>query len=209
MVDASTFGLFTLASLAILAIPGPAVIYVLTRAVAQGRSAGFVSVLGVETGTLAYALAAAAGLTALIAASEVGFTVVKFAGAGYLIYLGIRKLRERPSSIDVPSAGRTRMYVDGLVVQVLNPKIAVFFLAFLPQFVDAGSGSTALQILLLGVWFTVLAILSDGLYVLLAGGLSGWLRRSVSAPRRLARASGAIYIGLGLAALSGSRPATA
>jgi threonine/homoserine/homoserine lactone efflux protein len=204
MPAASTLLLFAVASLALLAVPGPAVFYVVTRSVTQGRSAGLVSVLGVETGTFAYAVAAAAGLTGLIAASETGFTIVRFAGAAYLVYLGVRRLLERgdggPAS--APSA-RSRLFLRGLLVQLLNPKIAVFFLAFLPQFVDPDRGSVVAQSLLLGTLFTVLAVLSDGAYVLLAGAVGGRLRRGGGA-RRLARLSGGVYIGLGVtAALSG------
>jgi threonine/homoserine/homoserine lactone efflux protein len=206
MPDASTLLLFVGASFALLAIPGPAVIYVLTRSLDQGRTAGLVSVLGVETGTFAYALAAAVGLTGLIAASEVGFTIVKYAGAAYLVYLGVRKLLSREELEDAPPAPRSRLYLNGLLVQLLNPKIAIFFLAFLPQFVDRSEGSIAPQILLLGSIFTVLAIVSDGAYVLLAGAVGGWLRGSRRARRALAKVSGGIYIGLGVsAALSGSR----
>jgi threonine/homoserine/homoserine lactone efflux protein len=200
----STLLLFAVASLALLAVPGPAVFYVVTRSVAQGRSAGLVSVLGVETGTFAYAGAAAAGLTGLIAASETGFTIVRFAGAAYLVYLGVRRLLERGDGdgAAAPSA-RSRLFLRGLLVQLLNPKIAVFFLAFLPQFVDPDRGSIVAQSLLLGTLFTVLAMLSDGAYVLLAGAVGRRLRRGDGA-RRLARLSGGIYIGLGVtAALSG------
>jgi threonine/homoserine/homoserine lactone efflux protein len=204
MPAASTLLLFAVASLALLAVPGPAVFYLVTRSVTQGRSAGLVSVLGVETGTFAYAVAAAAGLTGLIAASETGFAIVRFAGAAYLVYLGIRRLLERGDRDDAsaPSA-RSRLFLRGLVVQLLNPKIAVFFLAFLPQFVDPDRGSVVAQSLLLGALFTVLAMLSDGAYVLLAGAVGGRLRRGGGA-RRLARLSGGVYIGLGItAALSG------
>ena len=200
MPDASTLLLFTAASLALLAIPGPAVIYVVTRSFGQGRSAGIVSVLGAETGTFAYALAAAVGLTGLIAASEAGFTVVKYAGAAYLVYLGVRKLLEPEHLRSAESSGRSGLYLRGLLVQLLNPKIAVFFLAFLPQFVDDGHGPIALQILVLGTLFTLLAILSDGAYVLLAGAVGRWLRTGRRARRRLARFSGSVYIGLGLTA---------
>jgi threonine/homoserine/homoserine lactone efflux protein len=209
--DPSTLLLFVGASLALLAIPGPAVIYVVTRSLDQGRAAGIVSVLGVETGTFAYALAAAAGLTGLIAASEVGFTVVKYAGAAYLVYLGVRKLLERDEPQEASSSARSGLYLRGMVVQLLNPKIAIFFLAFLPQFVDSSGGPVALQILVLGTIFTLLAVLSDGAYVLLAAAVGGWLRTGLRARRRLAKLSGGVYIGLGVsAALSGTghaRPA--
>jgi threonine/homoserine/homoserine lactone efflux protein len=212
MPAGSTLLLFAGASLALLAIPGPAVIYVVTRSLDQGRAAGIVSMLGVETGTFAYALAAAAGLTGLIAASETGFTVVRYAGAAYLLYLGVRKLRERDQPETTLLSARSRLYLKGLLVQLLNPKIAIFFLAFLPQFVDSSRGPIAVQTLVLGTVFTVLAVLSDGAYVLLAGAVGRWLRTGRHAGRRLARLSGGVYIGLGVsAALSGtghSKPAS-
>ena len=204
MPDPSTLLLFTGASLALLAVPGPAVIYVVTRSLDQGHRAGLVSVLGVETGTFAYALAAAAGLTGLIAASEIGFTIVKYAGAAYLVYLGVRKLLERDEPQEAVPAASSRLFLRGLLVQLLNPKIAIFFLAFLPQFVDSSGGPVALQILVLGTLFTLLAVLSDGAYVLLAGAVGRWLRGGRRARRTLARLSGGVYVGLGVsAALSG------
>jgi threonine/homoserine/homoserine lactone efflux protein len=209
MPEGSTLLLFAGASLALLAIPGPAVIYVVTRSLDQGRTAGMVSMLGVETGTFAYALAAAAGLTGLIAASVTAFTVVKYAGAAYLVYLGVRKLLERPEKTqpEVLVTGRSRLFLKGALVQLLNPKIAIFFVAFLPQFVHSSRGPVAVQILVLGTIFTLLAILSDGAYVLLAGAVGSWLRTGRRARSWLARFSGGVYIGLGLtAALSGSRP---
>jgi threonine/homoserine/homoserine lactone efflux protein len=209
MPDGSTLLLFAGASLALLALPGPAVIYVVTRSLDQGRTAGMVSMLGVETGTFAYALAAAAGLTGLIAASVTAFTVVKYVGAAYLVYLGVRKLLERPEEEqpEVLVSGRSRLFLKGALVQLLNPKIAIFFVAFLPQFVHSSRGPVAVQILVLGTIFTVLAILSDGAYVLLAGAVGSWLRTGRRARSWLARFSGGVYIGLGLtAALSGSRP---
>jgi threonine/homoserine/homoserine lactone efflux protein len=207
MPDGSTLLLFAGASLALLAIPGPAVIYVVTRSIEHGRTAGMVSMLGVETGTFAYALAAAAGLSGLIAASVTAFTVVKYAGAAYLLYLGVRKLLERDQPQDALPSGRSQLFLKGALVQVLNPKIAIFFVAFLPQFVHSSRGPVAVQILVLGTIFTLLAVLGDGAYVLLGGAVSGWLRTGRSARSRLAKLSGGVYIGLGLtAALSGSRP---
>ena len=207
MPDGSSLLLFAGASLALLAIPGPAVIYVVTRSIEHGRTAGMVSMLGVETGTFAYALAAAAGLSGLIAASVTAFTVVKYAGAAYLLYLGVRKLLERDQPRDALPSGRSQLFLKGALVQLLNPKIAIFFVAFLPQFVHSSRGPVAVQILVLGTIFTLLAVLSDGAYVLLGGAVSGWLRTGRSARSRLAKLSGGVYIGLGLtAALSGSRP---
>jgi threonine/homoserine/homoserine lactone efflux protein len=210
MPDASTLLVFIGTSLALLAVPGPAVIYVVTRSVDQGRRAGIVSMLGVETATFAYALAAAVGLTGLIAASELGFTVVKYAGAAYLVYLGVRKLLERDDALGVVADGSSRLFLKGLLVQLLNPKIAIFFLAFLPQFVDSSGGPVAAQILVLGTIFTLLAVLSDSAYALLAGGVGGWLRTSARARRGLAKLSGGVYIALGLtAALTGGHARSA
>ena len=210
MPDGSTLLLFAGASLALLAIPGPAVIYVVTRSVDQGRTAGLVSVLGIETGTFAYALAAAAGLTGLVAASETGFAVVKYVGAAYLVYLGMRKLLRRETSGRSPSSGRSRLFLQGLAVQLLNPKIAVFFLAFLPQFADDSRGPIAVQILVLGTLFTLLAVLSDGAYVLLAGALGRRLLGGRRSGRLLGKISGGIYVGLGVsAALAGNTHARA
>jgi threonine/homoserine/homoserine lactone efflux protein len=203
--DGSTLLLFAGTSLALLAVPGPAVLYVVTRSLDQGRAAGIVSMLGVEAGTFAYALAAAAGLTGLIAASQTGFTAVKYAGAAYLIYLGVQRLLGREQPQDHVSSARSRLFLRGLLVQLLNPKIAIFFLAFLPQFVDSSRGPIAAQILVLGTIFTALAVLSDGAYVVLAGAVGGWMRTGRTARRRLARLSGGVYLGLGVgAALSGS-----
>jgi threonine/homoserine/homoserine lactone efflux protein len=203
--DASTLLLFVGASLALIVIPGPAVIYLVTRSLDQGRQAGMVSVLGVETGTFAYALAAAAGLTGLIAASETGFAIVKYAGAAYLVYLGVTALLGRGRSHKPTASGRSHLYTTGLLVQLLNPKVAIFFLAFLPQFVDPSRGPDTLQILVFGTVFTLLAMLSDGAYVLLAGTVGHRLRADPRARRRLSRVSGGVYIGLGIAAaLSGS-----
>jgi len=204
MPDGSTLLLFAGTSLALLAVPGPAVMYVVMRSLDQGRTAGVVSVLGVETGTFAYALAAAAGLTGLIAASEAGFTIVKYAGAAYLVYLGVRKLLERTDAPEEVPSGRSRLFLNGMVVQLLNPKIAIFFLAFLPQFVDASGGPVAVQILILGALFTLLAVLTDGAYVLLAGAVGRRLRSGQRARSVLAKLSGGVYIVLGVsAALSG------
>jgi threonine/homoserine/homoserine lactone efflux protein len=206
MPDPATLLVFTGASLALLLVPGPAVVYVVTRSLEGGTRAGLTSVLGVETGTFAYALAAAIGLTGLVAASELGFTIVKYAGAAYLVYIGLRRLLERGEAGAGAAAGasraRSRLYLQGLVVQLLNPKIAIFFLAFLPQFVDRDGAPIALQTLLLGTLFTLLAVLSDGAYVLVAGAIGARLR-----PPAFSRLTGGVYIGLGVsAALAGSRP---
>jgi threonine/homoserine/homoserine lactone efflux protein len=205
--DGSTFALFALASLALLVVPGPSVVYIVTRSLELGRSAGLVSMLGVETGGLVHVVTAALGLSALLASSAAAFSVVKYAGAAYLVVLGIRKLTTRAAEPLAPTRAippRSRLYAQGIVVQVLNPKTTIFFLAFLPQFVDPDRGAVALQVFVLGACFTTLAVLSDGAYALLAGTLGDRLRANVRIRHRLERASGGIYIALGaVAALSG------
>jgi threonine/homoserine/homoserine lactone efflux protein len=209
MPDLQTLLLFAAASLALLVVPGPAVMYIVTRSATQGRRAGIVSMLGIEAGGLVHVAAAGLGLSALLASSATAFTALKYLGAAYLVYLGIRKLRERDEDPDRPSGGRSRprLFWEGVLVQILNPKTAVFFLAYLPQFVDPTRGSVALQVVVLGLCFTALAVLSDGVYALAAGTAGGWLRARRNLSRRLVRLSGGVYIGLGAAAaLSGARP---
>ena len=193
----------------LLIVPGPAVLYIVTRSLEQGRVAGFVSMLGVQVGALVHVVAAALGLSALIVQSALAFTVVKYAGAAYLIYLGSRRLLSRErlqrGEARVPRA-LGRLFREGIVVNVLNPKAALFVLAFLPQFVDPDAGSVALQVTVLGLLFVALATASDGMYALAAGSAAHWLRGS---PRFLhveRWVSGSVLVGLGVTtALSGSR----
>ncbi|MCC5574762.1 LysE family translocator [Microtetraspora sp. AC03309] len=207
MPEISTLALFAAATMAILIVPGPAVVYIVTRSVAQGRSAGLVSVLGVHAGSAIHMVAATLGISALLAASATAFTIVKYVGAAYLVWLGVRKLMSRAPEGDAPEplqASRTRLFTEGFVVNVLNPKTAIFFLAFLPQFADPSRGPIAPQIVLFGVVWIVLGMASDGTYALLASALAGRLRRSARAARRLDIGSGVVYLGLGaVAALTG------
>ena len=201
--DASNLGLFVVAALVLLLTPGPAVLYIVTRSIDQGRRAGLVSMLGVHVGTLVHVGAAAVGLSALLVASATAFTVVKWLGAAYLVYLGVRRILDRraPASVE---RGRPRQlrraFLDGVVVNVLNPKTALFFLAFLPQFVDLARGRPEAQILGLGLLFVLLGTVTDGAYALSAGTAACWLR---GRPRVLASGrwiSGSVYIGLGVVA---------
>ncbi len=196
-------------ALVLLLTPGPAVLYIVTRSLDQGRRAGFVSVLGVHAGTLVHVAAAAAGLSAILAASAMAFSVVKYLGAAYLIYLGVRQLLARVADpADAGPAPRPRLrrtFLDGFVVNVLNPKTALFFLAFLPQFVTISRGAVPVQIVGLGIVFVALGLLTDGLYALTAGAAARWLRarRGRALTRRWI--PGTMYIGLGLAtAFSGN-----
>lgn len=192
-----------MAAVVLLLTPGPAVLYIVTRSVDQGRRAGLISVLGVHAGTLVHVAAAAAGLSAVLVASATAFSVVKYLGAAYLIYLGIRQLIARapePTDVTLAAAPRlSRAFIDGFIVNVLNPKTALFFLAFLPQFVTVSAGAVPMQIACLGLVFCALGLLTDGLYALTAGSAAQWLRarRGVALTRRWI--PGTMYIGLGLA----------
>jgi len=190
-------------------VPGPSVLYIVTRSVSQGRRAGIVSVLGIEAGALVHVAAAGIGLSALVASSATAFTVLKYAGAAYLVFLGARKLLERSDPHEETVAGRSdrRLFWEGALVNALNPKTATFFVAFLPQFIDPARGAVALQALVLGCLFVVVAIVSDSIWALLAGS-AGRRLRSGRGQAAMARISGGVYVGLGaVAALAEGRPA--
>jgi threonine/homoserine/homoserine lactone efflux protein len=197
--DSTSLWLFCLAALALLAIPGPAVLYIVVQSAEQGRRAGLASVGGVHLGSLVHVAAATAGLSAVIVASALAFNVVKYAGAAYLVYLGIRKLLERDdvAEVEVESQVLRRAFARGAVVNVLNPKTALFFLAFLPQFVDTDRGGVWSQVLVLGLTFVALGLVSDSLYALAAGTVGNVLRRKRRAVRYF---SGGVFITLGVVA---------
>jgi threonine/homoserine/homoserine lactone efflux protein len=210
MPSTSTFLLFGLAALGLLVIPGPAVLYIVTRSIHQGRAAGLVSVLGVATGSLVHVAAAALGLSALLMSSSVAFEAVKLVGAAYLIWLGIRTLRGREDEHEPEQADPARLsraYTQGVVVNVLNPKTALFFLAFLPQFVDPGAGRPAPQMLVLGALFVTLGVLSDGTYALVASRLGRWLRTHRGFARNRRYVTGGVYVALGATAALTGHPA--
>jgi len=201
--------LFVAASLALTLTPGPAVLYIVTRSVAQGRAAGVVSGLGIATGGLLHVVAAVAGLSALVAASALAFSTLKYAGAAYLIWLGVRKLARPPAGDlvrPVEPEPLPRVFGQGVVVNVLNPKTALFFLAFLPQFVVPADAHVTRQLALLGGLFVALAFCTDMFYAVIASGASGWLRRSRGFATAERYVSGSVYLGLGLTtALAGPR----
>jgi threonine/homoserine/homoserine lactone efflux protein len=202
------FWVFLFASFLLWITPGPDTMYILARSIAQGRRAGVLSVLGISSGILLHTLAAAAGLSALLAASAWGFAVVKVAGAVYLIYLGIQALLTRSSSMattDMKPASGWQVYRQGFVCNVLNPKVAVFFLAFLPQFVDPAAGLGPVPFLLLGASFVTGGTLWCLGVVLAAATATRAFRRNAGLMSWLQRASGCVYIALGLHLLR-SRP---
>jgi threonine/homoserine/homoserine lactone efflux protein len=210
MPSASTLVLFAVAALGLLVIPGPAVLYIVTRSIHHGRAAGLASVLGVATGSLVHVVAASLGISALLMSSATAFQAVKLLGAAYLIWLGIRTIRGRDHGGVPETAEPVRLvhaYGQGVAVNVLNPKTALFFLAFLPQFVDPGVGAAGPQVLVLGAVFTTLAVLSDGAYALAASRLGAWLRSRPAFAHRRRYVTGGVLISLGAAAaLTGHRP---
>ncbi|MET8988457.1 LysE family translocator [Nonomuraea wenchangensis] len=199
MPDLAALALFCALTLGLLVVPGPAVLYIVTRSVAQGRSAGLISVLGVHAGSVVHVAAAALGLSALLAASATAYAVVKWGGIAYLVWLGVRNLVRRgggEEAVELRVQSKRRLFWEGVVVNVLNPKTAIFFLAFLPQFTDPAAGPVGPQILLLGLLWIVLGMASDGTYAMLASALAGRLRASRRAQRRLEVGSGVVYLGL-------------
>ncbi|MER7769453.1 LysE family translocator [Kitasatospora sp. NPDC096140] len=194
---------FLLASLALVAVPGPNLIYIVTRSVRDGRRAGLVSALGVETGTLVHVLLAVGGLAALVTDHPLAFTVLRYAGAGYLAQLGVRTLVRCPSPAGEgqPEPARRRLlrvYGDAVLVNLLNPKVVLFFLAFLPQFVPTGlsAGDTRARMLVLGAVFLTVALALDLCYALLGAALTSRLRGTPRGQRRLSYAVGGVYLAL-------------
>ena len=209
MLNIDRLPFFIFASIVLLLTPGPAVLYIIARSVDQGRVAGLVSVLSIEVGNFFHAVAAAVGLSALLFSSATAFSVVKYLGAAYLIYLGVRKLFSHSANLletQVKPQSLRRIFSQGVTVAVLNPKTALFFLAFLPQFVDRSKGQVGLQLLTLGCLFVAMAIVSDGMYALLASSAGHWLksRRRVWLAERYV--AGLIYIGLGVTAALADSP---
>lgn len=215
MPDAATLAVFCGAALALLVVPGPSVLYIVAQAIDGGRRAGLVAVAGIQTGALVHVTAAAVGLSAVIASSQTAFGVVKWAGAAYLVGSGVRTLlrREEPVDPDLPAASRRafrRMYAQGVVVSALNPKTALFFIAFLPQFVDRDAGHVGAQLLFLGLVFLALAVVSDGAWALLAGTAGQWLRGHAGFVRVRRFVAGSVFVALGLlAALASPHRASA
>jgi threonine/homoserine/homoserine lactone efflux protein len=204
VLDPATLWVFALASLALAVVPGPAVLYIVAQSVHGGRRAGVTSALGVASGGLVHVVAAVVGLSALLAASAEAFAVVKYAGAAYLVWLGVRTLLSSDDRIGGrrPEHTLRRTYRQGVVVNVLNPKTALFFLAFLPQFVDP-DGSTRGQLAVLGAIFVVIALTSDLVWALVAGSAAEMLRHSRAFLRVQRWVSGTVFVCLGvLAALT-------
>jgi threonine/homoserine/homoserine lactone efflux protein len=207
MPDWSVLSLFITAALILVFIPGPNTLYIITRSVQNGRKAGIVSTLGIQVGTLFHIAAAAFGVSALLLSSALAFNIVKYIGAAYLIYLGIKTWLTREVAVEKEMEGKSlsRTFYQGILVHVFNPKSALFFFAFLPQFIDVKRGSTVGQILFLGAILMVLGTLSDSTYALLAGSIGNLLRGNPRFSRIQRYFSGSVYFGLGtMTALTGS-----
>jgi threonine/homoserine/homoserine lactone efflux protein len=208
MPTPATVAVFLLAAVALAVVPGPAVTYIVTQSIDQGRRAGLVSALGVATGGLVHVAAATVGLSALIASSAEAFTVVKLIGAAYLIAVGIRRILSRDDD-EVAERGLraplAQIYRQGVVVNVLNPKTALFFLAFLPQFVHPDRGAVWPQVAFLGTLFVVVAVLSDMTYALVADAIAGRLRRTGTGAKLRRWLAGGIFVALGITAAAARR----
>jgi threonine/homoserine/homoserine lactone efflux protein len=200
MPDSSTLLVFAAAALALIVVPGPAVLYIVAQSIDRGRLAGFVSALGIAVGGLVHVTAAAIGLSSLLVSSATAFAAVKYAGAAYLIGLGLHTLlvrKDEPTATVRRERRLRRRFGQGVVVNVLNPKTALFFFAFLPQFVDPDKGSAALQIGVLGLLFVGLAVISDSVWALAAGSASERLRGSRRFLAVQRYVSGSVFVGLG------------
>ena len=202
MPDLGSIVTFAIASVTLLLIPGPAVIYILNRSVADGREVGLSAVAGLELGNLVHAVAASAGLSAVLATSATAFNTVKWLGAGYLIFVGVRTLLRPATTVasEATSISRRRTFVQGIVVNTLNPKVALFFLSFLPQFIDPDKGAAWSQALVLGITFVLIGCLTDGLYALTASALRARLLSGRTLPFVQRYVAGTAFIGLGVVA---------
>jgi threonine/homoserine/homoserine lactone efflux protein len=209
LIAPSSLVLFMTGAMLLLLVPGPAVLYITSRSIGLGRAAGLISAMGIAVGTLFHAAAATLGLSALLVSSASAFTFVKYAGAAYLIYLGIRTLRSGDAATLDPSRepiSLRRVFGQGVLVNLLNPKTALFFLAFLPQFVDPARGHATLQIFELGVLFALMGWMSDSVWALVSGTFAEHIRGSVRLRSTQRKVSGGALIALGLAsAFSGAK----
>jgi threonine/homoserine/homoserine lactone efflux protein len=209
MFDTASLTIFILAALALLLMPGPAVLYIVARSIDQGRMAGIVSTLGIALGSAVHVLFAALGLSALLMQSALAFSVVKYLGAAYLVFLGIRTFLSKTELGTMQPTQRmnySRIFTQGFIVNLLNPKTALFFFAFLPQFVDPARGSITLQVIVLGIIFVSMAIVSDSIYALVAGTAGEFLSGNERVAHAQKYLAGTIYISLGVttALLGGS-----
>ena len=202
MPDLNSLISFAVASVALLVIPGPAVIYIVNRSVADGRQIGIAAVVGLELGTFMHVLAATVGLSAILATSENAFNVVKYFGASYLVLIGLRTLTRKPEAISTSASSMTQSqaFRQGFIINMLNPKIALFFLSFLPQFIDPNISSNARQSLIVGSVFVLCGFVIDGIYALTASSLREVLVKGKALPFIQQYVAGVVFVLLGAAA---------
>ncbi|MFJ7935799.1 LysE family translocator [Sporosarcina sp. NPDC096371] len=208
MFTFATLSAFIVIVLGLFLIPGPAVLLIATRTAQSGRKVGVMTGLGIATGDLIHTLCAAAGLSAILMTSALAFNVVKYAGVAYLVYLGIRAILEKPSDPQMPKVSTVTnggAYRQAIVVEVLNPKTALFFLAFLPQFVQPAQGSTIVQFLILGLIFVLMSVIYTTLFAMSIGVLGKFVKRVSWMNRWSGKIVGAVYIGIGLKVAMQSR----
>lgn len=201
MIEPAKFALFVTVSWALILAPGPDMIYVITRGMTHGRKAGMLSAVGVVCGILVHTIAAALGLTVIFQTSALAFLIVKYVGAMYLIYLGIKAWLDKSViglQVSSPSTSSGQLFWQGVLSNVLNPKIAIFFLAFLPQFVDKGSNQVTIQLITLGLTFAFLGLLFLLVVGYSSGTLGGWITRRPEIAKFLGRLSGGILVALGV-----------
>ena len=204
MADLNYWLLFLSTAIALNIAPGPDVIYILTKTIANGRKIGFASSLGVCTGALFHVFAAAIGLSAILVTSSLAFTVVKFIGVGYLLYLAYQSFNSAGTYLNIRSKQARKKetfwgaFKQGVLIDILNPKVAIFFMAFLPQFVRVGHGSVPMQLLVLGILIILIAIVVEFAYVLLASVLTNKINNSRTFSRWLDWLVGTIFVALGI-----------
>ncbi|HXB46086.1 MAG TPA: LysE family translocator [Puia sp.] len=196
------FWVFAFTALLLNLTPGNDMLYVMARSTSQGSKAGIVSSLGVMAGCMVHMVAAAAGLSAIIAKSATAFDIIKYIGAAYLIYLGVQSLLEKKNSLKInfamPKLSYQKIFWQGVITNVLNPKVALFFLAFLPQFINVREGNYVIQILFLGIWFDVGGTIVNIIVSLLFGKIGKWMQKSSSFIQWQKRITGSILIALGI-----------
>jgi threonine/homoserine/homoserine lactone efflux protein len=209
MISLNDFLLFAFASLMLNITPGNDMLYVATRSTSQGIKAGIVSALGITGGCIVHLIAAVVGLSALIANSAIAFDIIKYAGAAYLIYLGIKAFLSKQNNFNVDSNIQNRslpgLFGQGVLTNVLNPKVALFFLAFLPQFIHPEKGNTSMQILLLGLWFNLSGTIVNVLVAVLFGNLGNWLADKQEFIKWQNKVTGFLLVGLGIKIALSSR----
>jgi threonine/homoserine/homoserine lactone efflux protein len=214
MISVNDFLIFAFASLMLNITPGNDMLYVATRSTSQGIKAGIVSALGIAGGCIVHLLAAVVGLSAIIANSALAFDIIKYVGAAYLIYLGIRSFLSKQNKSDsyrisisntVEKKSLSKLFWQGVFTNVLNPKVALFFLAFLPQFIHPEKGNTALQILLLGLWFNFSGTIVNIIVAMLFGRLGNWLADKQAFIKWQNKITGLLLVGLGIKVALSSR----